>query len=295
MEKTESGLQFERIAHPQGSAIAYLNFRYRYFPRPWHYHPEMELLLITAGHGKRFVGDSVEDFAPGDLVLTGGGLPHYYMSDRTYYDPAAELWCSSETLQFPPHLFSDGMLALDEFAAVRKLIEESRYGVKFTVPPHSSAVQRMMRHVGSLQGVARAAALMRLLDVLSRNYPYRMLTSQSYTAVMPRHQRGDLSANLRRWIAENFREQVTVSDLAVRMGLNASAMCRSFRRDTGRTILEALTGARIGFACKLLSNTDMSVSQIAFDSGFRTVSHFNRCFRDQHQMTPSQYRRLHRG
>lgn len=293
MEQQE--IQFEKIAFPQGSSITYFNFHYRYFPRPWHYHPEMELLLITAGHGKRFVGDSVEDFVAGDLVLTGGGLPHYYMSDREYYQPQADLRCASETLQFSPQLFPAGMLALEEMASLRKLIEESCYGVKFTVPPHSRAVQRMMRHVGGLQGVARVAALMRLLDLLARNYPYRMLASHHYTATIPRHLSGDVSGNLRRWITENFRESISVTGLAARMGMNPSAMCRSFLRETGKTILGLLTETRISFSCKLLSNTSMSISQIAFDSGFHTISHFNHCFRKMHQMTPSQYRRLHRG
>ena len=295
MKKTEEKIQFEKVAYPLGSSIAYLSYRYRYFPRPWHYHPEMELLLITAGHGKRFVGDSVEDFVAGDLVLTGGGLPHYYMSDRAYYRPQADIWCASETLQFSPHLFPAAMLAFEEMASLRKLLEESRYGVKFTVPPHSRAVQRMMRHVGGLQGVARVAALMRLLDLLARNYPYRVLASHDYTIAMPRHTSNDISGYLRRWISENFRENVSVAELAARMGLNPSAMCRSFRKETGKTILEMLTEVRVSFACKLLSNTGMNISQIAFDSGFHTVSHFNHCFRKMHQMTPSQYRELYRG
>jgi hypothetical protein len=51
-----------------------------HFANPWHYHPELELNLILAGEGIRFVGDSVAPFGPGELVLLGPHLPHLWQS-----------------------------------------------------------------------------------------------------------------------------------------------------------------------------------------------------------------------
>jgi mannose-6-phosphate isomerase-like protein (cupin superfamily) len=52
------------------------------FDAPYHYHPAFELTLIIAGNGKRFVGNHITDFHPGDLVLLGSNLPHCWQNHR---------------------------------------------------------------------------------------------------------------------------------------------------------------------------------------------------------------------
>jgi len=56
------------------------------FDAPWHFHPELELTYIIEGTGERFVGDSVEPFAAGDLVLLGSKVPHYWQSKTVCED-----------------------------------------------------------------------------------------------------------------------------------------------------------------------------------------------------------------
>lgn len=45
----------------------------------WHFHPEYEIHLIQASHGKVFVGDHIGDFGPGNLIVTGPNLPHNWV------------------------------------------------------------------------------------------------------------------------------------------------------------------------------------------------------------------------
>lgn len=58
-----------------------------YFNNPWHFHPEIELNFIISGSGTRFIGQSVERFRDGEIVLLGKNLPHYWKNDNNYYNP----------------------------------------------------------------------------------------------------------------------------------------------------------------------------------------------------------------
>ena len=50
----------------------------------WHYHTELELIHFKKGFGTQFVGDSIENFEEGDVVLLGSNLPHYWRFDNSY-------------------------------------------------------------------------------------------------------------------------------------------------------------------------------------------------------------------
>src|SRR5947208_11273787 len=73
---------FEKILPAAGSSFAILDKRAAAFDGRFHFHPEVEITLIESSSGRRVVGDSIEQFAPGDLVLLGENLPHQYVSDR---------------------------------------------------------------------------------------------------------------------------------------------------------------------------------------------------------------------
>ena len=54
------------------------------FLNRWHYHAEVELVHIVKGTGTQFIGSSIHHFKPGDLILVGSNLPHYWKSDDIY-------------------------------------------------------------------------------------------------------------------------------------------------------------------------------------------------------------------
>lgn len=51
----------------------------------WHYHPELELIYFSAGTGTQFVGDSIQRFQAGDMLLIGADLPHFWSFDDVYF------------------------------------------------------------------------------------------------------------------------------------------------------------------------------------------------------------------
>jgi len=80
--------------------------------------------------------------------------------------------------------------------------------------------------------------------------------------------------------------------LAEKVGMNKSALCRYFKKITGKNIFEYIIEFRISYASKLVANSDIRISSIAYDSGFKNISHFNNQFKIVTGYTPSQYRKI---
>ena len=76
--------------------------------------------------------------------------------------------------------------------------------------------------------------------------------------------------------------------------MRQSTFSRFFKKNSGNSFIDHVTKLRIGRACKLLSDTEVPVTEICFQVGYLNISNFNRVFRAQRGMTPSAYRRLAR-
>jgi hypothetical protein len=74
--------QFIKITPNPGEPLTATEVIEQQFSAPLHYHPEIELVLILESSGRRFVGDSIESFGPGDLVLIGENIPHFWCNDK---------------------------------------------------------------------------------------------------------------------------------------------------------------------------------------------------------------------
>lgn len=250
----------------------------------WHYHPEIELTLIIRSRGRRFVGDSIEPYDDGDLVLLGPNLPHTWESDPRRSGRHVAVFC-----QFNPLFLGGPFLRVPELAPVLRLLERSARGLKFSGKTLKAAARQMER-MDSLQGFQRLAALLEVLDLLARSREVRPLSSAEF---VPALRRGDADriGRVCRFLNERCTERVTLAQAASVAHLSIPAFSRFFPRKTGRTLVAYLTELRTGLACRELIETERAVSDIAFDSGFNNLSNFNRRFRALKGMSPREFRR----
>lgn len=265
-ERIESGdRQSWRMAHRQDT-----------FGYMWHFHPEYEITLIVAGEGTMYVGDSIEEFTVGDLVLVGPNLPHTFVSDA----PAASLCC-----QFGDDLLGTGWSGRAEFSGIARLLDRSERGVLFRV----EELEQWWRTYRS-DPARRTHGLLGLLIELAERDDGLELTSPRFEPRLDRGMMNRLDAMLV-FIDRNISEPITLDDLARVACLSPTATSRFFRRQTGRTITEFLNRTRIAAACRLLSGTDEPVGRIAWRCGFGNLAHFHRQFRRATGVTPGGYRK----
>ena len=105
---------------------------YPFLYRHWHYHPELELTYIRKGTGLRLVGDNMEHFESGDLILLGSNLPHVWRSDAQYFKGSDALHIEAIAIHFNENFWGDYFLQLPEMVPVSKLFNQARRGIKIT-------------------------------------------------------------------------------------------------------------------------------------------------------------------
>ena len=94
------------------------------------------------------------------------------------------------------------------------------------------------------------------------------------------------------FIHEHYRENISVMDIAEHIAIDRTYLYKLFKSNLGISPQTYLIDYRISQACRLLRSTEMSISAVAYEAGFREFSDFSRQFRKRQKITPSQFRIL---
>ena len=255
------------------------------FEAPLHYHTEYELIHVISGSGVEFVGGGTSPYAPGSLTLIGGGVPHLHLCAAS---ERASALC--EVLYFPQRLFPLHLSDLSELRWIDTLLERSRSGVRFTGGREVAAFVAAMKRIDEAEGVGRVCILFELLDFLGRSGDYSCIDADVECRSAACGEDEPLW-RVHRFLLGNLGRKLTLGEIACQAGMSPAALCRYFRRRTGRTVFEYANALRMARVCNGLMHTARPVAQVAAEAGFHNLSHFNRLFRMTTGMTPTAYRR----
>lgn len=263
-----------------------------HFRFPLHFHEEYEIVYVIKSFGKKFVGDSVEEFAPSDLSMYGSNLPHFYMSDPTYYNENPNLRVNTIVIQFPKSYFPESQLQRTEFASVQKLLKSASAGLVFTA---ESAVRggRMLQEILKTSGMERHLLFVKLIDYLG-NCKAQTIASPDYTNEM-KDQREPRMAKIYKFTTRNYNRKIELEEVASVAGMSIAAFCRYFKQKSGKTFSQFVNEQRISYACKLLKHGNRTIADICDEAGFNNLSNFNRQFKNVIGKSPSEYRKLFKG
>ncbi|MCK8492267.1 MULTISPECIES: helix-turn-helix domain-containing protein [Spirosoma] len=284
---------FEKVPFAGQSSLLVRRFKMPYFDAPWHYHPEYELTYIVEGYGRRFVGDHIEPFTAGDLVLIGPDLPHFWRSDEDFYQPGSTQEVESIVIQFPSEFSQQGLTTLPEASAIQRLLERSRYGLRFS-PAAGLAVRTQLNQLPERTGFLQLLGLLEILDELAADSEAALLASDGYQ-LAPGAAETERMKRVLDFMLTNFREEIRVEQIASVAGMAPAAFCRYFKKRTRKSFVEYLNELRIGHARKLLTQVDISIGQVGLECGFNNSSHFHRQFKLHTGMTPLHYQTVQKA
>jgi AraC-like DNA-binding protein len=257
------------------------------FEYPIHYHSEFELSLILNSSGNRIVGDSVEKYKLNDLVMIGPEIYHKWDDD----DIAPEKRNNSHviTIQFSEDLFDQTLFLKESFSSIKNLLKDSQRGLKFSGETFNTIAEKMKK-LTSHKKFESAIEFLKILNILSLSKYKKFLASEGFTSIKE-DVKGDRVNKMYSYILTHFNDSnLRIAELAQESNMSTSAFGHFFKKSTNKSFTQFVVDMRLGYASKLLLNSNHSISEIAYESGFNNIANFNRLFKKNKFITPKQYR-----
>lgn len=281
-----SKASYEKVETLPGRSFAFREFDLPAFDSPWHFHPEFEMTLVTGGTGRRFVADHIAEYSPGDLVLLGPDLPHFWHSESSDKERSQSL-----VVQFQPGFLGDEFFDRPELDAVKKLLANASRGLRFTGRTQTRA-SHVLSTMATRSPQGQLLGLLEALDLLSRSLDVEVLATEGFAPALDTRTEERIN-QCQSYIFEHLNNPIGLDDVAAHVNMSRSAFSRYFKRATGKTFSHFLNELRVGQACRALLDSDRSIAEIAYDSGFNNLSNFNRRFKNLRGISPRRYRKQH--
>ncbi|SFB08525.1 AraC family transcriptional regulator [Algoriphagus aquimarinus] len=274
---------------PSNKVFVIKELRESYLDKYWHSHEEYQLNVILKGRGTRYIGDHMKPFKEGDLVLTGPNLPHVWRSDNAYFVPENGLDTHDIVIYFPESFLGKDALEKEEFEEIGKLLAKADRGLEITGHTNRT-VTKMMKELVHRKGGASIIGLLEILEVLAHSTELAPITHIDYKSNYTAHEKDKISEILE-YVLKNFKEKITLKDVASLANMSESAFSRYFKTRVNKSFSDFLGDVRISNARKLLHDEDLNISQVCYESGFPTLSNFNKQFKDRIGKTPLNYKK----
>ncbi|MBC2839166.1 AraC family transcriptional regulator [Robiginitalea sp. SC105] len=275
---------FEAIEPDFGQSFTYQKFD-AHKPNKnlvWHYHPEIELVYVNGGNGKRQIGSHVSYYTQGDLILIGSNMPHCGFTDACTGNT------SESVVQMKTDFLGSDFFSIPEMRHIRQLFEKAKGGIAFT----GNAKKKIGEKIEILEyksDFQRLLAILNILNELGSTSEFQILNAD-HLSVETQTKENDRINTIFNFVKENYRDPISLEEMADLTHMTVPSFCRYFKKVTNKTFVQFVNEYRMVHASNLLSENEMSITEICFESGFNNFSHFNKSFKAFTGMSPSEYR-----
>jgi AraC-like DNA-binding protein len=236
----------------------------------WHFHPEFELIFLDGADGTRHVGEHISRFRESDLVFIGSNVPHLN------FDYGIKKAYEKIVVHIKPDFLKHAFSSTPELRAIHQLFEQSKYGVAFGKQTKARVADRLKR-LHTLDYFEQFLEVLSLLKILADSEEKILLHDQP--VVNPYNQKEqERLKRIYQFLDLNYHRKINIDDVAQLSNLTNAAFCRYFKKMTRLTFIEFINHYRIDKSKKLLRQ-DNNVTETCFQSGFESISYFNRVFK----------------
>lgn len=260
-----------------------------YINNRWHYHPEIELIHFKKGEGTQFIGDNIKRFKPGDIVLIGPQLPHYWRFDDTYFEEGSRQQADVRVVHFAENFWGDQFLQLPENVNIKTMLEKARRGLQITGKTRQK-VAELLEMLLSSDGSLRIMLLIEALNTIAECKQLNALSSIGFKQELVEAESDRVNA-IYDYSLKNFKRKIQLEEIAAVANISPNSFCRYFKSRTRKTYSQFLIEIRVGQACKLLIENNLSIKQLCYESGFNNFTSFHKYFKMITGKSPLNYQK----
>ncbi len=248
----------------------------------WHYHPEIELVYVNGGSGKRQIGSHISYYTDGDLILIGGNLPHCNLTNALTENK------SETVIQMLPNFLGENFFSLPELKTIQSLLKICKGGIAFygTTKIKIGEKMEVLEYQTDFQ---RLLSILNILNELGKSQEYNILNAEGF-AIKTETKDNDRINVIFNYIKSNFKDEITLDEIANLVNMTVPSFCRYFKKTTNKTFIQFSNEYRLVHASKLLAEQNLTIMEVCYESGFNNFSHFNKSFKNFTGQNPSEYR-----
>jgi len=255
----------------------------------WHYHPELELVHFRKGFGTQFIGDSIKEFKSGDVVLVGANLAHYWRFDDVYFEEDAKQTADVRVTHFNENFWGEQFLHLPENVSIRNLLDKARRGIQIQGRTRQK-VAELMEQLLQTDGVQRVILLLETLSVIADCKDLVTLSSIGFKQDCSNTEDDRINI-IYDYSLKNFKRPIQLDEIADVANISPNSFCRYFKSRTRKTYSQFMIEVRVGYACKLLIENNISIKQLCYESGFNNFTSFHKYFKMITGKSPLNYQK----
>lgn len=248
----------------------------------WHFHPEIELVYVNGGAGKRQIGSHLSYYSNGDLILIGSNLPHCGFTDKFTGNK------TETVVHMKADFLGNDFFNIPEMKKIQDLLEVAKDGVAFYGKTKKKIGEKLeiLEYQPDFQ---RLLSMLNILNELGNSNEFKVLNAEGFTFETEVND-NDRINKVFNYVKNNFREEISLQEMADLVSMTIPSFCRYFKKITKKTFVQFANEYRLVHASKLLAENPMSISEVCLESGFNNFSHFNKSFKAFTGKSPSEYR-----
>lgn len=253
----------------------------------FHAHPELELVFIQEGYGKRIIGNKVTNYESGDMVFIGSGVPHIWLSDPVFYKQDSILRAKVIVMYINPKIFEPMFDMVKELDGLKEMFRLASQGINIVGDTRTIIAEKLIE-LACKTGFEKVDGLLQIMHLISISPDKNYIIKKEFNS--PAGRQSDRLSDVIKYIKDNLHEQISLEQVAEVACMTIPSFCRFFKNRTNKRFSQYITELRIAHACKLLIELDKPISDIANLCGFNSSSHFCKVFKDHTGQRPNQYK-----
>jgi len=241
-----------------------------------------EISYVISGKGMRVIGENIEPFIAGEIILIPPDIPHYWSFEESVSDSEGKI--ENITIVFRSEFLEK---LGNTFPELTELID-SIFDYKNAVSFGGKTLNKLQDTFLLMKEESEIERLSTLIKVLALISSPEIANTVGSPVIEDKKNRR--LQKIYMYVMSHYQQPILLQEIAYHVDMERTAFCIFFKKATGKTFVDFLLDYRINVACEMLLNTDKGITEICLASGFRDVPYFNRVFKRLKNTTPGKYR-----